>query len=68
MVIDTHELVEGTEHITCDAHSRSEIVVPVFNKTGDLLAVLDVDSTEKGAFDATDAAGLEDIMRHLFGS
>jgi GAF domain-containing protein len=68
LVIDTHELVEGTEHITCDAHSRSEIVVPVFNKTGDLLAVLDVDSTEKGAFDDTDAAFLEDIMRHLFGS
>lgn len=68
LVIDTHELVEGTEHITCDAHSRSEIVVPIFYKTGDLLAVLDVDSTEKGAFDATDAGCLEDIMRVLFGS
>ena len=68
LVIDTHELVEGTEHITCDAHSRSEIVVPVFNKTGELLAVLDVDSTEKGAFDATDATFLEAIMKRLFGS
>lgn len=68
LVIDTHELVEGTEHITCDAHSRSEIVVPIFNKTGDLLAVLDVDSTEKGAFDVTDATYLEDIMRFLFWS
>ena len=68
LVIDTHELVEGAEHITCDAHSRSEIVVPIFNKAGDLLAVLDVDSTEKGAFDATDAKFLEDIMRVLFGS
>ena len=54
--------------MTCDAHSRSEIVVPVFNKTGELLAVLDVDSTEKGAFDATDATYLEAIMRRLFGS
>ena len=68
LVIDTHELVEGTEHITCDAHSRSEIVVPILNNTGDLIAVLDVDSTEKGAFDATDATFLGDIMRVLFGS
>jgi len=68
LVIDTHELVEGTEHITCDAHSRSEIVVPILNNTGDLIAVLDVDSTVKGAFDATDAKFLEDIMRVLFGS
>lgn len=67
LVFDTHELVEGTEHITCDAHSRSEIVVPVFDNTGELLAVLDVDSTEKGAFDATDATYLEAIMRVLFG-
>jgi GAF domain-containing protein len=40
----------------------------VFNKTGDLLAVLDVDSTEKDAFDATDATYLEAIMKLLFGS
>src|SRR5918995_3028922 len=26
-------------HITCDARSRSEIVVPVFGKNGDLIAV-----------------------------
>jgi putative methionine-R-sulfoxide reductase with GAF domain len=40
----------------------------VFKKTGELLAVLDVDSTVKGAFDATDATFLEAIMRQLFGS
>ena len=68
IVTDTHELVEGTEHITCDAHSRSEIVVPVFNQENKLFAVLDVDSTEKSAFDATDATFLEDIMKLLFES
>src|SRR5919112_527560 len=34
-------------HITCDARSRSEIVVPVFDRTGALIAVFDVDSDVK---------------------
>jgi len=32
-------------HIACDSRSNSEIVVPVFDKAGNLAAVLDVDST-----------------------
>ena len=31
-------------HITCDARSKSEIVVPVFDASGALIAVLDIDS------------------------
>ncbi|KAF0106058.1 MAG: GAF domain-containing protein [Hyphomonadaceae bacterium] len=46
-------------HIACDSRSNSEIVVPVFDGTGRLLAVLDVDSTDFAAFDAVDALGLE---------
>ena len=49
-------------HITCDARSKSEIVVPVFGKQGDLIAVLDVDSDRLNAFDAEDARGLEQIV------
>jgi GAF domain-containing protein len=67
LVEDTHALIEGTEHITCDIHSRSEIVVPVFDANNELLAVLDVDSTEIAAFDAIDARYLEAIMKQLFG-
>jgi len=48
-------------HIACDAASRSEVVVPVFDARGALAAVLDVDSTEPDAFDAVDVAGLEAI-------
>ena len=50
-------------HITCDARSRSEIVVPVWAAHGALLAVLDVDAAEPGAFDEDDRAGLERLMR-----
>jgi L-methionine (R)-S-oxide reductase len=49
-------------HITCDARSRSEIVVPVFDRAGALVAVLDVDSAEHDSFDDADAAGLERIV------
>jgi GAF domain-containing protein len=49
-------------HITCDARSRSEIVVPVFGKKGDLIAVLDVDSERLNAFDVEDARGLEQLV------
>jgi len=49
-------------HITCDARSRSEIVVPVFGRQGDLIAVLDIDSDRLNAFDAEDARGLEQIV------
>ncbi len=48
-------------HIACDSASRSEIVVPLFDKTGALQGVLDVDSTALAAFDEADAAGLEAI-------
>lgn len=48
-------------HIACDSRSNSEIVVPVFDASGALAAVLDVDSTEFAAFDQRDADGLEAV-------
>ena len=54
-------------HIACDARSRSEIVVPVLNPRGDLIAVLDVDAAEPGAFDDTDAQGLAAVLATAFG-
>jgi len=55
-------------HIACDSRSKSEIVVPVFDAARALLGVFDVDSTELAAFDETDAAGLERILRATFGA
>jgi L-methionine (R)-S-oxide reductase len=54
-------------HIACDARSKSEIVVPVLDAAGELIAVLDVDAAEPAAFDDTDAAGLEAILAATFG-
>jgi L-methionine (R)-S-oxide reductase len=49
-------------HITCDARSRSEIVVPVTGKRGNLIAVLDVDSERLDAFKTEDQQGLERLV------
>ncbi len=53
-------------HIACDARSESEIVVPVFDRTGALIAVFDVDSDKKAMFDEADQAGLEAILADCF--
>lgn len=49
-------------HIACDAASRSELVVPLFD--GDtLIGVFDLDSPLTARFDADDQAGLEAVAR-----
>jgi L-methionine (R)-S-oxide reductase len=52
-------------HIACDSRTNSEIVVPVLDGSGRLVAVLDVDSESHDAFDDIDQAGLESICRDL---
>jgi GAF domain-containing protein len=52
-------------HIACSSLSRSEIVVPVFSASGEVMAVLDIDSKELATFDDTDRQYLEQICRLL---
>ena len=49
-------------HIACDARSRSEIVVPVFDRDRNLIAVLDIDSDQPATFGDEDREGLERIV------
>jgi L-methionine (R)-S-oxide reductase len=49
-------------HITCDPRARSEIVVPVLNARGDLIAVFDVDADRPAEFTDVDRRGLERIL------
>ncbi len=53
-------------HIACDSRSASEIVVPVVDAQGHLIAVFDVDSDQPAAFDALDAEWLERILQDTF--
>ena len=62
VIVPDVELFPG--HIACDAGSKSEIVVPIL-RDQKLVAVLDVDSYERAAFDDLDAAGLAPIAELL---
>ena len=53
-------------HIACDSRSASEIVVPVVDKEGRLIAVFDVDSERPAAFDSVDRTWLERILKRVF--
>lgn len=53
-------------HIACAASTRSEIVLPVRNQAGDLIAVFDIDSDRPAAFDDRDARELDAILRSVF--
>ena len=58
-------------HISCDVSAKSEIVVPLFDASESLVAVLDIDSREYAAFDDVDRQELEHLVAalgHQFGS
>ena len=63
IVVPDVEQVPG--HIACSSLSRSEIVVPVISASGDVLAVLDIDSKELATFDETDRKYLEIICEQI---
>lgn len=53
-------------HIACASSTRSELVLPVFDRSGDLIAVFDIDSDRSDAFGETDARELEVILASVF--
>lgn len=59
LVPDVH-LFPG--HIACDTSSQSEIVIPIRDRSGEIVAVFDVDSDIKYALDEQDLKHLEQLM------
>lgn len=62
VVADVHQF-EG--HIACDPNSKSEIVVPVCNQTGEVVMVLDLDHDKVHAFDDVDRQNLEELAVYI---
>ena len=56
---------ERPEHIACSSSTNSEIVIPVKNSNGNVVAVLDVDSDEFDAFSEDDISLAQDICEWL---
>lgn len=52
-------------HIACDDRTRSELVVPVLDATGELRAVLDLDSPHLDAFSREEADLLVALVRDV---
>ena len=64
-LVDDVNAFEG--HIACSSATQSELVLPIFDKTGAVMAVLDIDSNKPAFFSSDDAAVLETLMAALFG-
>ena len=58
------EAFEG--HIACASSTRSELVLPVRDGAGRLIAVFDIDSDQPDAFSDTDAEALGAILSQVF--
>ena len=65
-LVDDVDAVPG--HIACATSTRSEIVLPVRNSAGQLIAVLDIDSDQPAAFTREDADGLNSILSQVFAT
>ncbi|MGR3641461.1 GAF domain-containing protein [Alterinioella nitratireducens] len=55
-------------HIACASSTRSELVLPVWNRAGEVIAVLDIDSDQPDAFRQEDADQLAVILHRAFAS
>ena len=66
----TVQLVDDVDafpgHIACASSTRSELVIPVCNRAGDLLGVFDIDSNLPAAFSQDDADHLSAILTVVF--
>lgn len=66
LVKDVHDF---PGHIACDSSSRSELVMPLHDKSGRVIAVLDIDSPAIGRFSDTDGDGillLQPVLENIF--
>jgi L-methionine (R)-S-oxide reductase len=52
-------------HISCDSRSKSEIAIPVRDKSGTITGVLDIDSNFENNFDMIDSEQLQEIVNLL---
>lgn len=52
-------------HIACSSLSQSEIVIPIRNRLGNIVGVLDVDSEFLNFFQSEDQDGLESLVKIL---
>lgn len=60
------DVEEFPGHIACNSASKSEIVIPLRDRKGNIFGCLDVDSEKLNAFDGDDETGLKKILSLLY--
>ena len=63
-LVDDVDAFDG--HIACSTSTKSELVLPVFNQSGALLGVFDIDSDQPGAFTQAYADALDRLLCIVF--
>lgn len=56
------------DHIACSSETKSELVLPVYNKNNELIAVFDLDSEKFNAFSNEDVDFYEGLLTDIFGA
>ena len=62
------DVEEFAGHIACSSSTRSELVLPVHNKNGELLGVFDIDSNQVDAFKQSDLDLILPILKRVFAN
>lgn len=63
-IVDDVNKFDG--HIACSDSTRSQLVIPCFDRNGELLGVLDIDSDQPTFFTKQDADDLDQLTLDLF--
>lgn len=59
------DVTKENNYLACSIETRSEIVVPIYNKNHEIIGEIDIDSDELSAFDENDKEFLEEICRQI---
>ncbi|MEP7038712.1 MAG: GAF domain-containing protein, partial [Acidobacteriota bacterium] len=62
-IVIVPDVDEFPGHIACASASKSEIVLPIFDNSGEVFGVLDIDSDKLDDFGEVDADGLKKIIK-----
>ncbi len=65
-VVIVNDVRDFAGHIACDSRTLSEIVIPIKDNSGEIVGVLDVDSSSTGSFDEVDAVWLKKITNLIY--
>jgi L-methionine (R)-S-oxide reductase len=56
-----NDVTKAPSHIACSSETKSEIVLPILDRDGEVACVLDIDSTKLDVFDQTDVEHLSRV-------